>query len=221
MTDFSEFTMPLADAMTTQRAVRRIKPDPVDDALVLKLIELAMKAPTAQDGQGFEFVVVKDRAVKAKIARLARIMWRLYGSAAARKAAKDERFRRMYKAVTWSVDNFEEIPVYIVPCYRGLPGYPPVLAASSYGSILPAVQNLLLAARAAGLGATLTTLPMWSTFLLRRVLGLPRGVRPAAVIPIGWPIGKYGPTRRRPVGEVVSVDRWDNRPFSRAGHEMA
>src|SRR5258705_96176 len=86
---------------------------------------------------------------------------------------------------------------------------------SYYGSIYPSVQNLLLAARAAGLGAALITLPLWSTFLARRALGLPWSVAPCAVIPMGWPRGKYGPTTRRPVGEVVHVDRYGNQPFRR------
>jgi nitroreductase len=88
-----------------------------------------------------------------------------------------------------------------------------VAAASMYGSIFPSVQNLLLAARAAGLGAALITLPLWSRFLARRALGLPWNVAPCAVVPLGWPIGRYGPTRRLPVAEVVSLDRYGNRAF--------
>ncbi len=67
-----DFSMPLVEAMTTQRAVRRLKPDPVDDALVLRLIELALKAPTGSNAQNWEFIVVRDAAVKAKLARLNR-----------------------------------------------------------------------------------------------------------------------------------------------------
>ena len=89
-----------------------------------------------------------------------------------------------------------------------------MVAASYYGSIFPAVQNLLLAARAAGLGATLTTLPVWSVTLARRTLGLPGSISPVAVVPMGWPQGGYGPTTRRPVEEVVHVDRYGHQPFS-------
>jgi hypothetical protein len=73
---------------------------------------------------------------------------------------------------------------------------------------------LLLAARAAELGAALITLPLWSSLLARRALGLPWSVSPCAVVPLGWPQGRYGPTTRRPVGEVVSVDRYGQRPFA-------
>jgi nitroreductase len=82
--------------------------------------------------------------------------------------------------------------------------FPPFVVASYYGSIFPAVQNLLLAARA---------LPLWSTWRARRILGLPFSVMPCAVVPLGWPIGKYGPTTRGPVEDVVSIDRWGNRAW--------
>ena len=96
------------------------------------------------------------------------------------------------------------------------PFWPPVAATSYYGSIFPAVQNLLLAARAVGLGAALITLPLWSTFSARRILGCPWNVTPCAVIPLGWPAGRYGPTTRRPVEDVVSIDRYDNRAWQQA-----
>jgi nitroreductase len=116
--------------------------------------------------------------------------------------------------VQWQADHFEEIPVIIVACLRGPRTYfPPIAAGSYFGSIYPSVQNLLLAARAANLGAALITLPLWSTFLARRALGLPWSVMPCAVVPLGWPRGKYGPTTRRPVGEVVHLDRFGNRAF--------
>jgi len=120
----------------------------------------------------------------------------------------------MIDAVQWQTDHFEDIPVLAVVCLRGwrLP-FPPILASSCYGSILPSVQNLLLAARAAGLGTALETMPPWSTFLTRRVLGLPWHVTPCAVVPRGWPMGRYGPTTRRPVGDVVHVDRFGNQPY--------
>jgi len=91
--------------------------------------------------------------------------------------------------------------------------FPPIAASSYYGSIYPSVQNLLLAARAAGLGAALITLPLWSTFLARRALGLPWRVQPCAVVPLGWPRGRYGTTTRPPVGQVVHLDRYGNQPF--------
>jgi nitroreductase len=206
--------MSLEDAMSTQRAIRRLKPDPVDDALVLKLIELALKAPTGSNAQNWEFIVVRDPQVRAKLARLNRGAWSVYGGLGRRLYGRDERMRKILNAVQWQADHFEEIPVIVVACIRGIvPIWPPAATASIYGSIFPSVQNLLLAARAAGLGAALITLPLWSKWLARRALGLPFNISPCAVIPLGWPRGRYGPTTRRPVGEVVSLDRYGNRAF--------
>ncbi len=208
------FAMPLVEAMTTQRAIRRLRTDPVDDALVLRLIELALKAPTGSNAQGWQFVVVRDRAVKERLGTLNRRAWTLYGGIGRWLSRSDPKMLRLLDAVQWQADHFAEIPVVVVACLQGfIPPFPRIATASLYGSIFPSVQNLLLAARAAGLGAALITLPLWSTFLARRALGLPWTVSPCAVIPLGWPRGRYGPTTRKPVGDVVHVDRWGNQPF--------
>lgn len=208
------FKMPLDEAMTSQRAIRRLKPDPVPDELVLRLIELALRAPTGSNAQNWEWIVVRDPEVKAKLARQNRRAFRIYGAIGRRMTASDPKMSRAVEAVQWQADHFEDVPVVVVACLRGPRlGFPNVAATSFYGSIFPSVQNLLLAARAAGLGAALITLPLWSTFVARRILGLPWSVTPCAVIPLGWPIGRYGPTTRRDVGEVVSLDRFGNRPW--------
>jgi len=216
MSTHEPLTMSLEEAMRTQRAIRRLKSDPLDDALVLHLIELALKAPTGSNAQNWEFIVVKDRAVKAKLARLNRMAFGLYGAIGRRMIERrgDERMLKILNAVQWQADHFEDVPVVVVACLKGfIPPWPPIAAAGAYGSIFPSVQNLLLAARAAGVGAALITLPLWSKFLARRALGLPWNVHPCAVIPLGWPKGKYGPTTRRPVEAVVSLDRYGNRAF--------
>lgn len=214
MTHQYDFRMPLEDAITTQRAVRRLKPDPVDDALLRRLIEFAQKAPTGSNMQNWEFIVVRDPAVKAKLARQNRKIWRIYGGLGRRMKRNEPKMLRLLDAVQWQADHFEEIPVLVIACLKGLrPIFPAVGATSFYGSIFPSVQNLLLAARAAGLGAALITLPLWNTFTARRILGCPWNVTPCAVIPLGWPLGKYGPTTRRPVEDVVSLDRYGNRAW--------
>jgi nitroreductase len=216
--------MPLEEAMRTQRAIRRLKPDPVDDDLVLHLIELALKAPTGSNAQSWEFVVVKDRAVKARLGRLNRLAFGIYGRLGRRQMERqgNAAMLRILDAVQWQTDHFEEIPVIVVACLRTwIPPWPPLAAASLYGSIFPSVQNLLLAARAAGLGAALITLPLWSKLLARWALGLPWNVTPCAVVPLGWPRGRYGPTTRRPVEDVVSLDRYGNRAFRRGSGDPA
>jgi nitroreductase len=215
MAEHYDFEMPLSEAMETQRAIRRLKPDPVDDALVLRLIELALKAPTGSNAQNWEFVVVKDPDVKGKLARRNRQAWNLYGALGRRMSRNDPKMQKVLNAVQWQADHFEEVPVIVVACLKGLRApFPPIAATSYYGSIYPSVQNLLLAARAVNLGAALITLPLWSHFSVRRILGLPWNVTPCAVIPLGWPRGRYGPTTRRPVHEVVSFDRYGNKPVA-------
>jgi len=207
-------SMPLEEAMRTQRAIRRLKPDPVDDDLVLHLIELALKAPTGGNQQNWEFIVVRDRAVKHRLGRLNRMAFGIYGRIGRRVTRDQPAMQRILDAVDWQARNFEDISVVVVACMRGRRlAFPAVAAMSYYGSIYPSVQNLLLAARAAGLGACVITLPLWNTFLARRALGLPRNVKPCAVVPLGWPRGRYGPTTRRPVGTIVHVDRYGNQPF--------
>jgi nitroreductase len=204
--------MPLSEAMRTQRAIRRLKSDPVDDEVLLRCIDLAIRAPTGGNMQTWEWVLVRDREVKSKLARFYRQSWSIYGGLGRRLRGGDEKTRKIIDAVQWQVDHFEETPVLVIPCLRGLRlSVIPILGSSYYGSIYPAIQNFLLACRAEGLGAALTTLPLWSSMLARRALGLPFNVQPVAVIPVGWPKGKYGPTSRKPVAKVVHYDRWGNR----------
>lgn len=211
-------SMPLLDAMMTQRAIRRVKPDPVDDALVLKCIELGLRAPTGSNGQNWEFIVVKDQRVKDKLGKRYRQGWAAYGALGERMAAGDESMLKILKAVKWQVEHFSEIPVLVIPCLRGgmrLPYVPtPFVGESSFfGSIYPSVQNLLLAARAMGLGASLITMPLWSVTSARKILGLPLSVTPICVVPLGWPKGRYGPTTRKAVEDVVHLDEYGKRWF--------
>jgi nitroreductase len=213
MADPMHFGMPLAEAMNTQRAIRRLKTDPVDDEVVLRLIDLALRAPTASNGQGWEFIVVKEPKIKKALARYNRQLWRLYAPVGRWATRHDPKRRRLLTAVQWQADHLENAPVIVVACLKGthIP-FLHISAASYFGSIFPAVQNLLLAARAVNLGATLTTIPLWNLFAVRRLLSLPWNITPCAVIPLGWPLGRYGPTTRKPVHEVVSFDRFGNRP---------
>jgi hypothetical protein len=116
--------------------------------------------------------------------------------------------------VQWQVEHFEEIPGLVVACLCGRrPLWPPVAVTSDDGSIDPSVQNLWLAARAAGRGAALITFPLWRIWLVRWALRLPWRAPPCAIMPLGWPLGRYGPTTRRPVGEVMPRDRYGDQPF--------
>ena len=213
----ARLALPLAEAMLTQRAVRRVQAGPVDDRVVLRCLELALQAPTASNGQNWEFVVVKDRTVKASLAAQYRKAWRVYGGLG-RLVKTDEQTARILKSVQWQVEHFEEIPVLVVCCLRGgarvpfLPK-PPVAVSSHYGSVYPSVQNLLLAARSVGLGGALITLPLWSNTVARHILELPSSVEPCCIVTLGWPTGHYGRKARKPIGTVVHLDRYGHQPW--------
>jgi nitroreductase len=198
--------------------VRRLHLDPVDPDLLMELLELSLKAPTSSNTQDWCYVVVTDRAQKAAIAKLWRRLYRFVNPIAVRQAKGDERELRQMRPGQWQTEHFEDLPVFVIPCYkRGIKhkpvGHPQISVASFYGSVFPAVQNLLLACRAVGLGASIQTLPIWWIPSARKILGLPRSMNPVCIIPIGWARGKYGPTTRRPIGEVVHLDRYGNQPF--------
>lgn len=212
MSESWDFSMPLDEAMQTQRAIRRLKADPVPDELVLRLVELALKAPTGSNAQNWEFIIVKDPQVKAGLARYNRQGWGVYERIGRRRYRDNPKQLKIVDSVQWQADHLAEAPVIVVPCLKG--AYIPFwhfAVASYFGSIYPAVQNLLLAARAVNLGAALTTIPLWNLIAVRRLLGLPWRVTPCAVIPLGWPMGHYGPTTRKAVSEVVSYDRYGRR----------
>lgn len=218
----SRLDMPLAEAMMTQRAIRRVYSDPVDDAVVLKCIELALRAPTGNDGQNWEFIVVKDRGIKEQLARRYRQAWKIQRGVVLRRAlARDESIAKIAQAMQWQIDHFTQIPVLVVACLQlgardgRLPvvRMPHVAESAYWGSIYPSVQNLLLAARAMGLGASLITLPLWSQRAARQALQLPHSITPCCIVPLGWPRGRYGPTTRKPVEQVAHLDSYGNRAW--------
>src|SRR6266540_4709119 len=103
----AKFDMSLREAMATQRAIRRLKPDPVPDDAILRCIELALKAPTGSNAQNWEWIVVRDPEVKRKLARLNRIPWSVYGRAGRYARRKDPKFLRIIDAVQWQVDHYD------------------------------------------------------------------------------------------------------------------
>ena len=212
----TRLAMPLAEAMRTQRAVRRVLPDPVEDDVILRCLELALEAPTGSNRQNWEFVIVKNHAVKAALARQYRRIWAVYGGGARRPTG--DRTTKIMKSVDWQVRHFEQIPVLVVCCLKR--GYwsptipqPPVAVSSYYGSIYPSVQNLLLAARSVGLAGALITLPLWADAEAHRILNLPLTVDPCCIVTLGWPIGRYGRKSRKPVGNVAHLDRYGRQPW--------
>ncbi|HEV7525275.1 MAG TPA: nitroreductase family protein [Acidimicrobiia bacterium] len=209
MTTFDD----VAQLMLAQSAQRRLRNDPIDDDTVLNLLELAGHA-TAGRRQRCAFLVVRDPDVRHQLARSYRQGWSIYKRFLRTRSSDD----RLLEDRQWQSDHFEDVPVLIVACLPGRrPLFPAIGAAAFYGAAFPAVQNLLLAAEARGLGASATTLPLWSVWEARRTLGLPRHVTPVSVVALGWPRGaapREEAFAAAPlVGNVVHLDRWGHQPF--------
>ncbi len=190
--------------MTMQRAVRRLDSEPVSTELLLECLRLATRAPSGSNKQAWEWIVVLDPAVKAKVAELNR-------PAADAYADRTDVGERLRSSVAALKDGFADAPAIVVACYRNRPpddaGHHAL--AGFYGSIFPAVQNFLLAAQDHGLGATPTTMALSRLDKLRATLELPDDVWPCAVIPVGRPRKRpTSPAPRRDVREVVHLDRF-------------
>jgi nitroreductase len=195
--------------MRAQTPVRRLAPDPIDDETVLTLLELASRA-TAGQRRRCEFVVVRDPDVRHQLARSYRQGWSIYRRVLRTRSGDDA----LLEARQWEADHFEDVPVIVVACVRGRrPMFSAFRAASFYSGVYPAVQNLLLAATALGLGGAASTLAVWSRWEARRTLGLPAAVTPVVVVPIGRPRGVPTPARIAPVGNLVHLDRYGHQPF--------
>jgi nitroreductase len=201
------------EVMFSTRAMRRLKPDPVPEELVLKLLEAANQAPSGSNMQSARWIVVTERDQVRRIAELNKRAVAAYASGA-RPASlphqDDARRQRQRQALLWQADHMQEFPLLIVACQEFAAPRPSTFAAGAGagGSIWPAVQNLLLAARALGLGAAPTTLAMSDREAFRSALGLPDNVEAFCLIPVGWPLGRFGPVTRRPLSEIVHRDRW-------------
>ena len=213
MTTFDPIFETVAELMRSQAAHRRLHNDPIDDETVLALLDLAAHATTSRS-QRCGFVVVRDPDVRHQLARTYRQGWSVYKRVLRSRAGTDV----LLEDRQWESDHFEDVPVLIVACLPGRrPLFPAIGAAAFYGTAFPAIQNLLLAAAARGLGASATTLPLWSVWEARRTLGLPRRVTPVSVVALGWPRGgelRASAVAPAPlVGNVVHLDRWGHQPF--------
>jgi len=209
------------EAMTTMRAMRRLRPDPVPDELLWTVLDAATKAPSGGNRQPWHFVVVRDPATKRFIQKRYLAALEQYAEAGMKALAAGklllgpedtEAQMRMARAGLHLAQHLDEVPVLIfVAADRGVAIDLGGLAgevSGVYASIYPAVQNLLLACRGLGLGAVLTTLHLLYEDEIKERLGIPPSIFLAAMIPVGYPEGRFGPVRRRPVEEVTHWERW-------------
>ena len=199
--------MDVFEAIRTTRAMRRLDSSrPVSDEDLWTIIEAATKAPSGGNGQPMRWLVVRDEAQRRRLGEIYATSWapvaQMYR---ARTPAEDTTTQRVLNSADWLGEHMGEAPVILVPCAKG--GDP--------ASIYPGVQNLFLAARALGLGTTLTTVHKLNEGEVREVLGIPEDVQTYALIPVGYPTGRWGEAQRRPVEEVTYWDSWrETRPRS-------
>lgn len=192
--------MDVFEAMRTTRAMRRLDPSkPVSDEDVWTIVEYATKAATGGNSQPVRWIVVRDADKRRRLGDIYRECWAQIGAAyRQRTPADDTQTNRILNSADHLGEHMGEAPVIILPASKG----------GDAGSVYPGVQNLFLAARALGLGTTLTTVHRLQEAEVRTVLGIPDDVQTWAMIPVGHPTGRWGEAARRPVEEVTYWDDW-------------
>jgi nitroreductase len=198
--EYSRLSMPLGEAMFTQRSIRRFRPEPVPIDDVRLILEAAVKAPNGGNVQLARFLVVND-------ADRIRAFGALYHEAwwAKRRDEGFERFEELpdrYHPAARLADEMRAVPciVFALALHNGPPD-----------SVVPAVQNLMLAARALGIGSVPTTLHPSVMPRFRKMFGIPDDVGFHFCVPLGYPRGNFGPTNRKPTSETTFLDAWGAR----------
>jgi nitroreductase len=196
----------LFPTLYSMRALRRFRPDPVPESVLFQLFDAAIRAPSGQNAQDWRFLVVTERAAKARMQEWAVQAW---PGLAARYTARPGGLEALSRSQRLSLRSVEDlaqhladVPVVVVVCaLRGRHSTPG-------GSTFPAVQNLLLAARALGLGASIFNLPLAGGAELTGLLEIPESNQIHCLIPLGYPRDRFGPVRRKPVRDVVFLERF-------------
>ena len=205
--------MDIFDVMYHCRAMRRLDTREVPEALLRKLVEAGNQAPSGSNMQVARWIVVRDPAVKRALADLNRrgvegyVGLRLENLDALGHQSSEKQ-RRMLDAVMWQMQHMHELPALIVACAAFEERVTKKLIPSAAGSVWPGVQNVLLSARALGLGAAPTTLALGKQEAVAEALQLPETMAAYCLIPVGYPLGKFGPVTRKPLDEVMRFDRW-------------
>jgi nitroreductase len=188
------------EAMRTTRAMRRLDGErPVAREDIWTIVEMATKAATGGNSQPVRWIVVEDAEKRRRLGEIYRRCWAEIGALyRQRTPAEDTQTNRILTSADHLGEHMGDAPVIIIPASKG--GDP--------ASVYPGVQNLFLAARALGLGTTLTTVHKLAEDEVRAVLGIPDDVQTWAMIPVGHPTGKWGEPARRPVEEITYWDGW-------------
>ena len=204
------------DLVGDVRAMRRLKPDPVPHDLLMKVLGAGVKAPSGMNSQPWSFLVLREAEDKQWFAERykAAIESRFGGLSVADE--DDSPMARQFRALRYQMNHMQEFPLLLIVCgLRDWPFKVPEaervgLAPPNYGAIYPCVQNILLACRAVGLGAALTTMHQVFEEELMERFQIPVEYGVVVTMPIGYPMGRFGPVSRRPAEEVTYHGRWGN-----------
>ena len=195
--------MPLGEALYTLRAIRRFRPEPLPDAELRTILEAATRAPSCGNSQGWRFVVVRERAqIEAFAPLYLEAWWAKRAEVGIRSVEDFPAGHRVMPLAHQLAEGFAAVPAMVLLCAteRG---------PDAASCVVPAAQNLLLAARALGIGGTITTLHPVIEERLHALFGIPAEAQLVYCIPLGYPDTAFGTVRRHPLDNVVAEERWD------------
>ena len=206
--------MSLFETIYHCRAMRKLDTKPVPQELLVKLVDAANQAPSGSNMQSGRWMIVQDADVKAELAALNRAgvndyIGPMIENPGSLPHQDQEKRTRMMQSVLWQMEHLHEIPALIIACMDFGVKADAAMMARGGGSIWPGIQNLLLAARALGLGAAPTTLALQDQAAVAKVLNLPETMGAFCLIPVGYPLGKFGPVTRKPLSEILRFDQWE------------
>ena len=198
-------TMPIGEVMFTQRAIRRLRSDPISVEDIETMLDAAAKAPNGGNAQPGRFLAVNDPAKITSLGKLYHEAWwakrrDLQGWHKPEDVPADD---KTYQSAMRLADEIRDAPLIVLPCAN---------KGTAHHSVLPAVQNLLLAARALGIGSTLTTLHPDVDGRVHALLNIPSDVEVICCISMGYPRGQFGPTSRLPTSRTTFFNSWGNPP---------
>lgn len=205
--------MSVFEVMYHCRAMRRLEKKEVPEELLLKIVDAANQAASGSNRQSARWIIVRDESKRKELAELNRKGVDAYigpdtsrpGELPHQSSAKRQ---KMLDAVLWQRDHMHEVPALIIACMEFEEPIDALAMARGSGSIWPGIQNLLLAARAVGLGAAPTTLALMDQKAAAQVLQLPENMAAYCLIPIGYPLGNFGTVSRKPLAEIMRFDTW-------------
>ena len=197
--------MDVFEAMSSCRAIRYLKPDPIPDELIEQVITAATWAPSPGNSQGRDFVVVTDSSKRLAIGDA---IESVMGTRVAEMARPDRTHRLRLDGTEHLIATLKTCPALIFVCGKPIYPYESPRESFVWSSIYPAAQNLIVAARALGLGTVFTTFQGVAENVIRETLSIPDDVLIGCMIPMGWPDRKFGPLSREPYAKVVHQNQW-------------